>query len=340
MILPKNNQKSYGVLHTENYFSFIGFCKKVNSDEIQSVDIYLDDELIDTLLADKKLKKIEDIYDIEGFGFTYNLPEEYISKKKFISFKNHETEENLQNSPYVLIDKTNKKFNEASFLYSLTLPIDKEKIKNMYCPNSIGFLATEENLEDEDFVKYIKELYVRFPQVTFKTFYFSDNVKTIVQKLFTSISVESVKLSNIYDLFRNIEVYISNNDRNILDTKILIKLREYSSDLFCIGAGLNHSNITIQQHEVNNQDYFGKFFDNLELLGFSSDDIIKYGNSYYEIYFKKASEKYGVDINFDLDEKLSIAHVYWNLKLGLHNHEFFKYSLDFAKKFAVIQKNE
>ena len=42
MILPKANQKSYGVVHTENYFSFTGFCKKVNSDEIQKVDIYLD----------------------------------------------------------------------------------------------------------------------------------------------------------------------------------------------------------------------------------------------------------------------------------------------------------
>ena len=53
MILPKANQKSYGVVHTENYFSFTGFCKKVNSDEIQTVDIYLDDVLIDiTVLND------------------------------------------------------------------------------------------------------------------------------------------------------------------------------------------------------------------------------------------------------------------------------------------------
>ena len=53
MIVPSKNQKTYGVLHTENYFSFLGFCKKVNSDEIQKVDIYLDDVLIDiTVLND------------------------------------------------------------------------------------------------------------------------------------------------------------------------------------------------------------------------------------------------------------------------------------------------
>jgi hypothetical protein len=110
MILPKNNQKSYGVLHTENYFSFIGFCKKVNSDEIQSVDIYLDDKLIDTILADKKLQKIEDIYDIEGFGFTYNLEEKYIGRKHKVSFKNTETKEELQNSPYTLINNSHERF--------------------------------------------------------------------------------------------------------------------------------------------------------------------------------------------------------------------------------------
>ena len=67
MLVPKSNQKTYGVLHPKNYFSFIGFCKKVNSEEIQKVDIYLDDKLIDTISADKKLQKIEDIYDPMSF---------------------------------------------------------------------------------------------------------------------------------------------------------------------------------------------------------------------------------------------------------------------------------
>ena len=158
MILPKANQKSYGVVHTENYFSFTGFCKKVNSDEIQKVDIYLDNILIDTIFADKKLQKIEDIYDIEGFGFTYNLPEKYIGEKLVIYFKNHQTKEDLQNSPYGLIRENHPKFNEALFLNSLEQDSNKEEIREMYSANSIGFLATEENLNDTSFIEYIKEM--------------------------------------------------------------------------------------------------------------------------------------------------------------------------------------
>ena len=103
----------------------------------------------------KKLQKIEDIYDIEGFGFTYNLPEKYIGEKLVIYFKNHQTKEDLQNSPYTLINKNNENFNEARFLYSLSQPIYEEKIKNIYCPNSIGFLATDINLNDQCFMNFI-----------------------------------------------------------------------------------------------------------------------------------------------------------------------------------------
>lgn len=224
MILPKTNQKSYGVIHTENYFSFTGFCKKVNSDEIQTVDIYLDDVLIDTILADKKLQKIEDIYDIEGFGFNYDLPEIYIGQKGLISFKNHLTKENLQNSPYTLVDKDHPSFNEFSFLYSLTLPIDENKIKDIYCPNSIGFLATKENLEDEEFTEYIKELMLMFPTSKFKAFYFENNEKELINHKLEKI-YNTILLSNISYINTTILLVGRFKPKNITEiNRIIMKL--------------------------------------------------------------------------------------------------------------------
>ncbi len=113
-------------------------------------------------------------------------------------------------------------------------------------------------------------------------------------------------------------------------------LRKYSTDIFSIDLGLNQKEITIRQYELKNQSYFSKFFNNLKYLGFEMENLEKYGNTFYEIYYKKAIEKYNVNINFDLDENLMKAEIYWNLKLGLHNHDFFKYSLDFAKKFSKL----
>ena len=157
MTSPIQLNKTYGVLHTENYFSFLGFAKKVGSDETQKIDVFLDDKLIDTIEANELIQKIDDMYDIENKAFKYNLPSEHIGKKAIISFKNHDSGEELLNSPYTLIDKNHEKFNEAKFLHSLSEPLSEE-LKNMYKPNCVGFLATKENLEDEEFVEYVNEI--------------------------------------------------------------------------------------------------------------------------------------------------------------------------------------
>ena len=213
MIVPLKNAKTYGVLHTENYFSFLGFSKKVSSDEIQKIDVYLDNELIDIIISDKHLQKIEDIYDINGFGFTYNLPEKYIGENHIISFKNHETKEDLQNSPYTLIDKTNSKFNEYKFLNSL-VSIDTEEIKDIYCPNTIGFLATEINLNDQCFMDFIYNLKTRFPLVNFVGLEYKS-----VDSIISDIHIEQI--TSLIDLVSKCSIFISNRYENY-DQKILL----------------------------------------------------------------------------------------------------------------------
>lgn len=104
--------KTYGVLHTENYFFFFGFVKKIGSSESQKIVIYLDDGLIDTMEVNKFIQKIDDMYDTENKAFIYNLSTEYIGKKATTSFKNHDLQDELLNSPYILIDKNHKKFME------------------------------------------------------------------------------------------------------------------------------------------------------------------------------------------------------------------------------------
>ena len=342
MIVPLKNAKTYGVLHTENYFSFLGFSKKVNSEEIQKVDVYLDDELIDTIIADKHLQKIEDIYELEGFGFEYVLPNKYIGQKSIINFRNHEAKENLQNSPYKLIKENHLKFNEASFSNSLLNEFDEKKVNGIYCPNTIGFLATEENLNDEEFISCITQVIKDFSSYKFKILFLNDEINILLKEKFQISVFESIKISSIYDICKNLEVYLSNYERleysHWYEGRIINSLRKYSTDVITLGLSINMKNISVREHEFNNPSYFNKFFDNLEILGFTKKDIEKYGNTYYEMYFKKASEKYGVDISFDLSEKVSQAHLYWNLKLGLNNHEFFKYSINLAKKFVELQK--
>ncbi|WP_141048477.1 hypothetical protein [Aliarcobacter cryaerophilus] len=338
MTRPIQLDKTYGALHTENFFSFIGFAKKVGSDETQKIDVFLDDKLIDTIEANEYIQNIDDMYDVENKAFTYNLPVQYIGKKAIISFKNHDSGEELLNSPYTLIDKNNEKFNEAKFLHSLSEPLSEE-LRNMYKPNCVGFLATKENLEDEEFIEYINEIIKDFPEYDFKALYFDKNsIKEIKNKFGRNSNLELIELKDIKDIFKNLEVYLSNEIINLIDTKIIRYLRQLSQEIFPLSLNLYHpKNMNLKTFEMNNISYFNKFFINIEYLGFEQSDITKYGNSFHEIYFKKACEKYGVNIGFDLNETISKTYVYWNLKLGLSNHDFFKSSLEFGKKFATLQ---
>lgn len=338
MTSPIQPNKTYGVLHTESFFSFLGFAKKIGSSEIQKIDVYLDDKLIDTIEANKFIEKIDDMYDVENQAFSYNLPIEYIGKKATISFKNHDSQENLLNSPYILIDKNHEKFSEARFLHSLNEPISEE-LKNMYKPNSIGFLATKENLEDVEFVEYINQIMNDFPEYDFKALYFDKNLVKEIKEKFRNSNLGLLELKDIKDIFGNLEVYLSNYQKNLQnrgESGIIYYLINNVTNIIGIGLLLNF-NMTLKKFQEDNQIYFGKLLNNLEFLGFDNDDIKKYGSSFYEIYFKKNSERYNINIDFDINETMKKGYVYYNLKLGQNNHDFFAYAVDNQKKRDSLQ---
>lgn len=338
MTSPIQPDKTYGVLHTESFFSFLGFAKKIGSNETQKIDVYLDDKLIDTIEANKFIEKIDDMYDVENQAFSYNLPTEYIGKKATISFKNHDSQDELLNSPYTLIDKNHESFNEARFIHSLNEPIS-EDLKNMYKSNSIGFLATKENLEDDEFVEYINQIMNDFPAYKFVALYIDKNLTKEIKNKFGNNSLELIELKDKKDIFANLEVYLSNYQKNLqsrIENSIIYYLINNATNIIGIGLLLNF-NMTLKKFEEDNQIYFGKLLNSLDLLGFDNDDIKKYGSSFYEIYFKKNSERYNINIDFDINETMKKGYVYYNLKLGQNNHDFFAYAIDNQKKRDSLQ---
>lgn len=272
MIVPSKNQKTYGVLHTENYFSFLGFSKKVNSNKVQKVDVFLDDILIDTIVADKHIEKIEDIYELEGFGFNYVLPNEYIGQKSLISFKNNETQENLQNSPYELIEKSDHMFNHKEFIFSIDQPINKNKYNSS--ENSIGFLAIEENINNTFFMEFINYLASEFLDINFKLFYTDMNQKLYIEQMFKHIeNKELILINNIKNIIENSAIYIHNstieiNSSYYNDLRYKSSLRQY---LFIIDFTLNYKN----SHNISDINFI---YENN--LYFSSSPLFKIFNKH------------------------------------------------------------
>lgn len=338
MIVPFKNSKSYGVLHTENYFSFLGFSKKVNSDEIQKIDIYLDDKLFDTITADKHIEKIEDIYELEGFGFTYILPNEYVGQKSSISFKNHDTKEHLQNSPYELIQESHPKFNEMAFLNSLNNPINEDKIKDLYCPNTIGFLATEKNLKDEEFVSYIKELILSFPDIDFKGFYFNKIEKNKIESIFKNYTnkVNLIIPNHLSDLTNNIEFYIHNSE---LDKSLLIFRKVYEiliykcPNIFSFQFIQNRKGKTIKEENLLYDNH--PFIKDPNFFGLDKSFEYDLYTTIYKTILEEIKEN-AIDLNINLGE---FEH-FTKLSYAIKNKRFKEFYFNLNKFYKLYLENK
>ena len=329
MTRPIQLDKTYGVLHTENYFSFLGFAKKVGSDEIQKIDVYLDDKLIDTIQADKFIQKIDDMYDVESKAFKYNLPSEHIGKKAILSFKNHHSGEELLNSPYTLIDKNHEDFNEAKFLHSLSEPLSEELI-NMYKPNCVGFLATKENLEDEDFLEYIYDIQEKYKDISMKLLVFNKNTENILPISLNHLEV--IEIKTVFEIQKFIKVLILNLN-NILDNKIN---DSFFPEILYISNYKTSCNKRIQ--DSNNLIVTDMYLNNNELFNISKEEILEYKN-HFTIGTKLSLRNTSYENNDEsfVDENQTINERELNLmSIAINSQTFIKNHCNLRKKIYNI----
>jgi hypothetical protein len=142
------------------------------------------------------------------------------------------------------------------------------------------------------------------------------------------------------EIFENIEVYLVTNEKtfnNKIENSIVNQLRLQSFEILILNLNLDND-LTVKQYAEMTREYYKKFFQNLEFFGFHKEDVEKYGNNLYEIFYKNAIKKYNIDMYFDMNENIKKAFVYWNLKLGSKNHNFFKDSINLTKKMIQLQK--
>lgn len=301
MLIPAKDAKSYGAIHVDNYLSFIGFCKKVDSEDIQTVDVYLDNKKIHSIQADKNIEKIEELYDIENHAFKYELPEEYIGKVYLLQFKC--SEEELVNSPMKTISKDNPKFNEYRFLHSLE-KVNPEEVKDLYCPNSIGFLATEENLNSSIFIQYIKELNIHFPNLEIKAFYSKRSQENILLQIFDNIKM--IPLLTISQMIKEIEFFIWDLN-NKIDLNLVKFFLKNCNQIYTIFNYYNPHPLNLKDKTLFELDEFYKndfFLKNAKIIGFSEDEIMSSDNSYHQLIYgtfisRELNDLFKIDLNLD-----------------------------------------
>jgi hypothetical protein len=209
----------------------------------------------------------------------------------------------------------------------------EEKMEDLYCPNAIGFLATEENLNDEKFTRYIKELYARFFQVTFKVFYFSDMQKRLAEEIFYNEigRFKMIIATNIYDFSKEIEIYIRNADRENSNIHDLLMLNNYK--IFNLYWSVGQDGILIKEMDRKNYEAKHLFLQKPELFGFTKEDVEKVNFSLYRLISNKILTKLlKQDFNLNISQPRNTFLFYEQIEYILCYEEYKEHLINLARK--------
>jgi hypothetical protein len=203
--------------------------------------------------------------------------------------------------------------NRAKFLESIE-NANYDELKELYKPNSIGFLATKENLEDEEFMKYVKDIKSRFSDARFVGFCFDKPNDDFA---------EYIKISDIKDIINNSCIFIVNpqlQDNNL--DQYISNNQEKFINVFINPH--NKTNINKYIKDIQNQKLIKIIKSNLELLKLTQEDIKDISDNHILMIIKSIEKLTEVEIldknkllNSGLRELLELY-----IKESLNNKKF------------------
>jgi|GEM_PF-5345818 len=240
-----------------NPCAYAGYCKKLGSDEICEIEVFINDKLVDTLKADKLVASVDKTYSCGNHCFMYEADEALFDKDNVIRFKHGG--EDILGSPMDM------KYTEHKLIHQLQTMEPITKIEDTDNENSIGFIATKENLEDEAFMEFLDELQKEIPDVRVKGFCLDAiQVKNIPNR-YEKISLQSIE--QIQALVKIL--YISHTTENF--EILLLKLYKKLPKTFI--APIQTNNFTKQVSEQNNPTAFELMKTYHDKFGLTQDEI-------------------------------------------------------------------
>jgi len=254
-----------------------------------SIDIYVDKMKIDTITCKEMKAQHGRVFDVEMRGILYDVPDEYAGQN--VLFQDTKTKEILPDAFVRVIDRTDEQYNRLCFMASLEEPVVAEKIKEMYCPNAIGFLATEETYQNHTFITYVKTLTQRFPDAIFKVFYFHDKHKEGILHVLDNMPIfKFIQVKNIYDIVNESEIYLWTYEC-VSSRQIQALMNKQCEEIFtiqypCISNDANMSplpdKIAKNYHKFHlSEDVFQKYKTNTQMFYYCSI-MDKIGNNAFK----------------------------------------------------------
>lgn len=266
--------------------------------QVETIGVYLEDVLIDTITCKTMCAEKGYVFDIDMKGILYAAPDAYEQSSEKIIFKD-QTSAELPKSFITALTEQEPLYHRYKFDYSLQEITCKKKIEAMYCKNSIGFFAVEENLNDANFVYYLNQLITKFPDMTIKAFYFTESQRQMSCEVFAkqAHAIEYIIPKDRYAIAQNVEVIVCNEeksfDRTILNTTITL----FCHNIFVLYIFTPHSTLTLKEYDkilietkhplcVDNETSVSKIV--AEKFGFLYDEQMDMSELFYWSFVDKA----------------------------------------------------
>lgn len=296
-------------------------------DVVDSIDVYVANQKIDSFTCYELEAQKGRLFDVDMRGILYDVPDAYQEQIDEVVFRDAKNAEELPRAFVDVFKHDDAKYNELSFVKSLEEPIDEEKIKGLYTPNAIGFLATKENLENQDFVEYIKELVEIFSDITFKVFYFNEEQNKLIKSIFSNEIDRMVMIIpfDMYELAKEIEIFLT-PIKNIHDMTVK-NIVKYSQNIMLTIFKSDKELITTKLNEIEPIQQYGKEYEVLKQIGISDENIEKNNYRYLVSLWNNFFEKNDIDYKFDSN----ITHGKFRndrIELGLKNISCKRYIIE------------
>ncbi len=315
-----------------NYFQTVG---NYIGNLLNTVDLHRPDKIAKELqkLLSRQLYKI--LHDIGSFEFDYINGKKYFDVNGFSELQSEILELRLEAREVPQIAQLY--FVERMRLWD----VDEERIKNSFTKDAIGLFAVEENLHDHSFVDYIKELYRRLPQVSFKLFYLDDAQKRLAEIVFQEESqrVHLFPLTTIQEVAENIEIYIrdQNTPSDEIETWIFTSLLKYSDEVFPLNFHLRLAEgVTVSQVDQARKDHLT--FQYLEKFGYTDEDVRKADGGMLKLRYNKIYELLGWDKRMSDQQDLHEYQFFTELDLIVKYPEYKRHILRVKKINQIIYR--
>jgi hypothetical protein len=215
---------------------------------VETIGVYLEDMLIDTITCKTMSAEKGRVFDVDMRGILYDVADEY--SRENISFKDVKTEALLPSNFVQVIDPLDEHYKKYGFTHSIRVFERANGMEDKYSKGSIGFLAIPENLEDREFMNYIRTLGDIFPEYTIKAIYFYAEHQRWCEKVLLGVqNVVFVNPKDIQELIEHFEIYIVNAKHKKLFNSLTKFLIHKTKNIFVMHFVSQYHQITLQEQE-------------------------------------------------------------------------------------------